>query len=109
MAQQGCHCLWAQLIQYFKNIKYLPFMCHYNGAVGMTFMFCLNRRIASKDHTLSIFVVVCHSHLKDMWNVANMKVEFIRTSMISKLQAINEVHRTGTLITCMNNIVYLTL
>ena len=58
---------------------------------------------------MSIFIVLCHSHLKDMWNAANMKVEYFPTSMTSKLQAIDEVHRTGTLITCMNNIVYLTL
>jgi hypothetical protein len=75
----------------------------------MTFIFCLKGRIASKDWTVSIFVVLYHSHLKDIWNMANMKVEFLPTSMTSKLQAIDAVHRTGTLITCMNNIVYITL
>jgi len=109
MAQQGCHSLWVWQMHYFKNIKYLPFTYHYNSVVCMTFIFCLNRRIASKDRTKSVFVVLCHSHLKGMWNVANVKVEFLPTSMTFKLQAVVEVHRTGTLITCMNNIVYLTL
>jgi len=59
MAHQGCHSLWVQRIQYFKNIKYLQFMYHYNSAVGMIFMFCLKRRIASKDETVSVFVVLC--------------------------------------------------
>lgn len=39
------------------------------------------QRIASNDRTVSIVVVLCPSHLKDMWNVTNIKVEFFPTSM----------------------------
>lgn len=39
------------------------------------------QRITSKDRTVSIFVVLCPSHLKDMWNVTNIKVEFFPTGM----------------------------